>query len=244
MEIVMLRVCDKRLIAVAGIASALLWGSAANALPVQIGLQDISGGGAFTAPVPSEVTASGAASFFGAFGTYTFNNITATGIPLVSVGDILQSTSVNVTSALGGTLRVFITETGITGGSPLKFTTGVTVQNGNGFSATATSYIDTVAYGTGTPLSTFLGLVPGATGSSQTSNQTPAGTYSVTEIYNIILAAGATASLTMDVSAAPQGGQTTPLPAALPLLGSVLGGGLLFGRLRNRRKARAQVAAV
>jgi len=29
----------------------------------------------------------------------------------------------------------------------------------------------------------------------------------------------------------------TPLPAALPLFGTVLGGGLLFGRLRKRRKA-------
>ena len=37
---------------------------------------------------------------------------------------------------------------------------------------------------------------------------------------------------------------TTPLPAALPMLGSVLGGGFLFGRLRNRRKAKAQLAAV
>jgi hypothetical protein len=34
----------------------------------------------------------------------------------------------------------------------------------------------------------------------------------------------------------------TPLPAALPLFGSVLGGGLLFRRLRNRRQAGAKGA--
>ena len=34
----------------------------------------------------------------------------------------------------------------------------------------------------------------------------------------------------------------TPIPAALPLFGSVLGGGFLFRRLRNRRKAKAKTA--
>jgi hypothetical protein len=37
-------------------------------------------------------------------------------------------------------------------------------------------------------------------------------------------------------------GDPTPLPAALPLFGSVLGGGLLFRRLRNRRQAGAKGA--
>ena len=32
---------------------------------------------------------------------------------------------------------------------------------------------------------------------------------------------------------------TTPIPGALPLFASVLGGGFLFRRLRNRRQAKA-----
>jgi hypothetical protein len=39
-------------------------------------------------------------------------------------------------------------------------------------------------------------------------------------------------------------GDPTPLRAALPLFGSVLGGGLLFRRLRNRRQAGAKGAVV
>lgn len=38
---------------------------------------------------------------------------------------------------------------------------------------------------------------------------------------------------------APGGPGITPIPAALPLFGSVLGGGFLFGRLRKRRQAKA-----
>jgi hypothetical protein len=37
----------------------------------------------------------------------------------------------------------------------------------------------------------------------------------------------------------PGGTQETPIPGALPLFGSVLGGGFLFRRLRKRRQARA-----
>jgi hypothetical protein len=37
---------------------------------------------------------------------------------------------------------------------------------------------------------------------------------------------------------------TTPIPGALPLFGSVLGGGFLFRKLRKRRQAKAQLAAV
>ena len=36
----------------------------------------------------------------------------------------------------------------------------------------------------------------------------------------------------------------TPIPGALPLFGSVLGGGFLFRKLRKRRQAKAQIAAV
>ena len=36
----------------------------------------------------------------------------------------------------------------------------------------------------------------------------------------------------------------TPIPGALPLFGSVLGGGFLFRKLRKRRQAKAQLAAV
>jgi hypothetical protein len=42
----------------------------------------------------------------------------------------------------------------------------------------------------------------------------------------------------------PHGPGITPIPAALPLFGSVLGGGFLFGKFRKRRKAGAQRAAV
>jgi hypothetical protein len=38
--------------------------------------------------------------------------------------------------------------------------------------------------------------------------------------------------------------EATPIPAALPLFGSVLGGGFLFGRFRKRRQGGAPVAAV
>jgi hypothetical protein len=34
-------------------------------------------------------------------------------------------------------------------------------------------------------------------------------------------------------------GAQTPIPGALPLFASVLGGGFLFRRLRNRRRAKA-----
>src|SRR5450631_3513945 len=101
----------KQLLALAGFAgvSALFIGTPANAVSVNIGLQEagVNGGAVTDASVvaaacpPSTckyVTSTGHALFDGTYGTFTVNTIQGSGNPPLVGGDLASSTSSNVSS--------------------------------------------------------------------------------------------------------------------------------------------------
>lgn len=233
----MQKLCTRRLIALAGIAGSLMWGPAANAVTVTIGLaQDNATIGA----VANQGTNNLAGFNFGSF------TISALGVENVVDGDLLIGNSISTYSSAGGphTLYLYITAQGISGPfQPFVSTFGSNALLAGNTVVESTYLSLSNALWTGTKIggdATFTGPAASFADIVDTSNLSTSGTYSVTELFVITQSFGSgNASANIDISAT-----VTPLPAALPLFGSVLGGGLLFGRLRNRRRAGVQPAAV
>jgi hypothetical protein len=245
----------KRAIALAGIAGSLLWGSAASANTVSIGLQEAGVNASAVTTVAS--SPAGQAAFTGSYGQFLVTSDSGTGLPTLSNGQILDSHSLNVAipaglGGVGGTLYVWVAEYGLTGSATYNFTSSFTNQLTG--SVTMSTFIDTTngtgpngAYantGVGTTSAALLASHAFTTigNDTQTVSVTNPGTYSVLELYKIVLPAGGSASATIDLSVActtcapPPG---VPLPAALPLFASILGGGMLVGAARRRKAAKA-----
>jgi hypothetical protein len=252
----MLRLLDKRLLALAGVAGLLLWGPAANAQTISLGYQENN-----TLPLSLTTTptplASGAVSSIPVAGSSSAGNFTtiyANALAQVGPTGFLDSYTINTVSSAGGYLDVYVTLTSVSGSASAIFTPTMTVNQSSGsYTITALGFYDgsNLAYGRAHSLGTSganttqndaatAAFIPPTTSLNTTS------LFSVTEVYQIVMASGGTTNSTIDISwvESPTQIPGTPLPAALPLFGSVLGGGLLFGRLRNRRKAKAQLAAV
>jgi hypothetical protein len=244
----MLWVLDKRLIAVTSLAGSLLWGAAANAQTVSIGLNGVQIGASFSGASPLGGNASGSSGNFSV-------NVGATGFPGLGFGSpipLLFGDAIAVNSIGAGTATIAITEQGLltlpsTFGT---FTSTYTVNSLSGsLTVTEQTYYDAANGKFTTPTALGAGLVgataPTVVGPNNSANIALSADFSVTELFTIVATAAGrtndTINLGVDVTSGSIG---TPLPAALPMLGSVLGGGFLFGRLRNRRKARAQLAAV
>src|SRR5690349_6650642 len=96
-----------KLLALAGIASAFLWASTANSATITIGLQEAGFNGGAITPVAVGVGSASINNF--AYGTFTANNVDGTGRPILPLPDVLDTNSLNVSSASSGTLRVWVT---------------------------------------------------------------------------------------------------------------------------------------
>jgi hypothetical protein len=174
----------------------------------------------------------GMASFMGAIGNFTFSGDMGTGFPLAGTPDValIDLSSLDLTSTLGGTLTISLTETGFAakpGGA--WFHSAIT---GNFFNSQATlnSYLDTgnIAFGTGTLLAS--NLVDNATG--DVFEPSIAGPYSMTEIVTVDAGPHSMTSLDAMVIDAPE-------PGSLSLLGA----GLLALTMVARRR-RSAVGAI
>jgi hypothetical protein len=230
----MMNVRSKRLAASAAIAgSFFLWGAAANASTVSIGING------------TEVaTGSNSAIFSGSSGTFNVNLLTGT-----SSFSFLGSTSNNQSSA-GGTLQVEVTELGLTPGIYTFTNSGFTVQ-GNFSSITEKTYYDPAngkftttnliaSSGAFAGPAIFPPLTAASAGPSNVSFFAP---FSLTEIFDITLPVGGDdqSSIRLDWTF-ERLQQNTPLPAALPLFASVLGGGGLLARWRRKRSSKIATA--
>jgi hypothetical protein len=210
------------LIAVALVVTALCLSVPAKAATVSIGLQE--GGGIVT--VASSAT--GTASVTGLlFGTFTVNNVSGSGNPPLSGVDLLDSNSLNISSATGGTINVFVTSQGNVGtGAPTAYLSSFTSNLVNaGWTIEEKTFVD-VGNGlyTGTLLAdhTFTGI-----GTATSLNNGPTSAlYSVTTEYIVTSnGTGQSGNSTIDISA--------PEPSTFLLLGAgLLGFGLLVRRNR------------
>jgi hypothetical protein len=95
-----------RLLLLAG-AACLAMVSIANAATVTIGLQQAGVNGGAITPVAGGVGSANIANL--PYGTFTSNTVDGTGRPILPLPDILDSSSLNVTSDGPGTLRVYVT---------------------------------------------------------------------------------------------------------------------------------------
>src|SRR5215213_4224934 len=97
----------KTLVALVGLAGALMLASGANAATITIGLQEAGvNGGAIT---PVAVGIGSAAIQTLPYGTFSANTVDGTGRPILPLPDVLDSSSLNVSSTAAGTLRVYVT---------------------------------------------------------------------------------------------------------------------------------------
>ena len=220
----------------AGIAGSLLWASTASAATVDIGLS--FNGGAITDTTQSSLAGYG-------FHTFTLDVGTSTS----AAPDVLNGTSVSARGTSStNRVTIYVTETGIDPTvitSPFSFIDGTNAVNSNPAknykSVVISAYVDNnnglfSTPGAGLVASdTFLnGVTATGAGANNVSIPVGPGLFSATIVFDIIGTSnnGGDITGTLATVHAPPG---VPLPAALPLFGSVLGGGLLVRKLRRRK---------
>jgi len=223
-----------KLLALAGIASAFLWASTANAATISIGLQQAGvNGGAITL----EAVGAGSASINSIpYGTFTANNVDGTGRPTLALPDILDSNSLNVSSATAGTLRVYVTSQNNTDVSNVWLSAFTSNRLPTGWTVTEQTFLDpanglfTTAIALGTAVFSAIGSSAAAAIAASGSN------YSVTHLYTIVATGLGNANSTINLS--------TPIPGALPLFATGLLGLLALRRKRKAASAKSLDPAV
>jgi hypothetical protein len=211
--------------------------SAANAVTVSIAFQAAGeNGGAITQVGPSATDS--LLTFNGSYGDFT-SSVTASGSPPLIAPDVLDSTSLNITSHAAATLNVYVTVSDIT--APLgdvSFLSGLTSNVlPVSWSVTLATFIDANngKFTTTTPLSSFTFNTIGTSVQSAVAN-TGLDAYSLTALYTITSGRiGGQALSTIHVSAVPG----PVVGAGLP--GLVIACGALIAFARRRRKKAAQV---
>jgi hypothetical protein len=216
-----------KLLALAGIASAVLWASTANSATLSIGLVAGAGAPALVAgPSVGSVNFTSLANF----GVFTANDVSATGRPITPLPNILGSTSLNIASSGPGTLRVYVTSQGNTDASNAWISTFTSNSLPTGWLVTEQTFLDPNNGLFTTPIQ--LGsAVFNAIGTSVASALAASGNnYSVTHLYTIVATGAGLALSTINLQ--------TPIPGALPLFATGLLG--LWALRRKRKTAPAK----
>ena len=202
-------------------AGLCLAAPAAHASLITIALQEASVNGGLITALAND-GGSGSVTYapsVSTYGTFSTNNISASGAPILDQGS-LSSNTLNVSSSAAGTLKIWITETGYT--SPTgsgQFRSGLTSNQleGGVTSVEMITYIDPAngLYG-GTILSD---VVFTSFSSSSFTTNSPAlpGPYSLTHEYIITATGSGSSQDTMSLSYVPE-------PASILLMGLGLAG--------------------
>jgi hypothetical protein len=120
-------------------AMAIALPALASADPVYIGLSETGVNGGNITEVASG--AGGTANFAGSYGTFTSVQTLVTGSPSLAEPD-LDTTSIDVASKTGGTLKIYVSELGQTTENFKDFVSGFTsnIQSGSIISVTEATY--------------------------------------------------------------------------------------------------------
>jgi hypothetical protein len=204
-------------------AAYLTLASIANAATVTIGLQQVGvNGGAITAVA----SGNGSAQIGNLpYGTFTSNTVDGTGRPILPLPDILDSSSLNVTSDGAGVLRVYVTSQNNTDVSNVWLSSFTTNRLTAGWSVMEQTFLDpnnglfTTAIALGSAVFNSIGTSAAAVIAASGGN------YSVTHLYTIVATGVGVANSTINLS--------TPIPGALPLFATGLLG---LWALRRKRK--------
>jgi hypothetical protein len=190
----------------------------ATADTISLGLQEA---GVNANAITTETTSvSGSLVFAGGYGTFTLNLATAVGSSLIPEPNF-QSTSLNTSSVSGGTLTVWITQSGLTTpvpGDALRSGFTANAFQGGAVSVVESTFVDgtNAVFGIGTPLAsqTFTNI-----GSVSSVNSVGAlgSPYSETEKYVITISGAGATNNTINLEAVPE-------PGTMALFGSGLFG--------------------
>jgi len=217
-----------KLMALAGIASAFLWASTANSATITIGLQQAGvNGGAIT---PVAVGIGSAAIQTLPYGTFTANTVDGTGRPILPLPDVLDSSSLNVSSTAAGTLRVYVTSQNNNDVSNVWLSAFTSNRLPTGWSVTEQTFLDPAngLFSTAIALGTAVFYAIGSSASAAIAAS--GNNYSVTHLYTIVATGAGVANSTINLS--------TPIPGALPLFATGLLG--LWALRRKRKTAPAE----
>jgi hypothetical protein len=225
------------------LASSLLLASGANASTIIFGLQEagFNGGNIQLEGSPSSTGSNSITAV--SFGTWMVNTVTAEDVTVLGLPSILNTNAQDISTTNAGTLKVYITDTGLT--VPLNsvdFKTDFAVNDlAHVSGATLTSYFNqsNVAFATTTQIdSQFFNAIGSANGTGKTVLGVTA-PYSITEVYTMTNLTGdsGNTNLTIDLN----GVGTVPEPAtwAMMLAGFA---SLGFAGYRKARRGEAFAA--
>ncbi|MFZ1906540.1 MAG: PEP-CTERM sorting domain-containing protein [Steroidobacteraceae bacterium] len=206
-------------------ASALALAPLANATPeLEVA---IGSSGCSTVKATSNT---GVVGWTGTDSTVHFTAITlnAFGLPVSGPPDYLNSDTLDVHSSGSGTLYLCVTETGLSGPiSTRALSSFASAELPRGWTVSETTYADAAnaAFGTADTLGTHAFATTGL--ATSVTPLSIAGTFSLTEIYQITAVGGGTTSDSIDIAETPE--PATLALLAVGLLGTAIG-------LRRRRR--------